>query len=149
MIHDYIIKGSPPNLIGVALGGHHSLTVHIILCLIVQDAEAAHSRVCIRVGPVLASLISPVFRNHDFVDRPQDIHLELAVSFGSCGETGRGIDLDEPGLAVIVDQHIEAIELETVLVVDDHTLHTFQRHYDDIVDVLKAAVRLLGAVDHL
>lgn len=101
--------GSAPYLVGVAFGAHHGLAVHVVLRLVVEDAEAAHPRVRAGVRPVLASFVSPVLRNHDFVDGSQHIHLQLAISASSSGETRRSIDLDEPRFAGIVDEDIESV----------------------------------------
>lgn len=78
-------SGSAPYFIGVAFGAHHSLAVHVVLRLIVQDAESTHPRVRVGVRAVLSCLISPVFRHHYFVDGPQNVHLQLPISPRRCG----------------------------------------------------------------
>ena len=114
---------SAPYLIGVSFRTHHGLTIHVVLGLVVQNTKATHARVVVRVCAVFPSLISPVFGDDYFVDGAEDVHFEFAIAFGGGGEGGRCIDFDEPGLAGIVDEHIKAVELEAVLVVDDHALH--------------------------
>jgi len=119
------------------------------LRLVIQYAETSYAIGSTGVGPVLSSLISPVFRHYYFVNRTKHVHLELLILLSGGSETGGGIDFDEPRLAVVIDEHIEAVEFKAVLVIDDDCLHTFERHYDEIVDVFEAARGLLSAVHHL
>lgn len=97
------IKVSAPYLVGVAFGTHHGLAVHVVLRLIVKDAKAANPMVRVSVRAVLACLVSPILRDHDFVDRSKHVHFELAISASGCGETRRCVDLYEPRFAGVID----------------------------------------------
>ncbi len=140
---------SAPYLIGVSFRTHHGLTIHVVLRFVVQNTKTTHARVSACVCAVFTSLVSPVFGDDYFVDGAKDVHFEFAIAFGGGGE-GRGcIDFDEPGFAVIVDEHIKAVELEAVLVVDDHALHALERHYDDVIYVFKTTACLFCPIHHL
>lgn len=117
--------------------------------LVVEDAETSHSRICVCISTVLAALISPVLWDYDFIDGPENVHLQLSIALGGCCETGRGVYFDKPRLAVIVDEDIETVKLEAMLVVDYDTLDALEGHNDDIVDILEAPICLLCPVDHL
>jgi hypothetical protein len=140
---------STPNFVGIPFRTHHCLAIHVVLGLIVQDAEATHSRIGVCVCPVLSSLVSPIFRNDYLVDGPQYVHFELTIPLGCGCQAGRSIDLDEPRFAGIIDKHIESIELEAVFVIDDDTLNTLQGHDDNVIDIFKASICLFSSIDHL
>lgn len=94
------------------------------MSLVVQNAESTNPWIRVGVCPVFSSLISPILRNHNFIDGSEDIHFEFSISLSGGGEAGRSIDFDKPWLAVVVDEDVEAIKLEAVLIVDDNTLDT-------------------------
>jgi len=54
--------------------------------------------------------------------------------------TGRSIHFYEPGLEVIVEQHVVAVQLKAVLVIDHCALHRKQASNDDILHVLEQLV---------
>ena len=75
-------------------------------------------------------------------------HLQSSIDLCGGGQRWGGIDFDKPGFEGLVDEHIEAIDFEAVLVVDDHGLHRFQRNVDDVSDAFEALVNEFFAAGH-
>ena len=89
---------------------------------------------------MLAVLIHPVWRHHHIEDIIDQVHFEDAIHFSSGGKGGAGVDFDEPGLEVLIDEDIESVALKAMLVVDNDTLHALQTHKDYVIDFIKAFV---------
>ena len=58
----------------------------------------------------------------------------------------RGIHLDDPWLEVLVEQHVEAVQLEAVLVIDDDALYTLQTLDENLVHLRGPVARGISGV---
>lgn len=119
MIEAVSIKSSP-NFASVSFRGHDDFPVHGLHSFVIENPEFAYPTLLTRIGAVLADLVSPVLWHNDFEHALEQLHLEFMITLGGGGETGGRVYFDEPGLTVRVEQHIKAVHLKAVLVIDDH-----------------------------
>ena len=101
------------------------------------------------VGSYLAVLLSPILGNYNLEHLFEQIHLQFEICLRGGAQTGTGVDLNKPWLAIGIQQNIESVQLKAVLVVDNDSLHRLERHDDDVVDVLKTSVGFFGSKHHL
>ena len=113
----------------------------IVLTLINDEAETADLQLLAQIGAMLARLIEPLGRHHNLEDRLHHRHFQFPVRLCRRRERWGRIHLNQPRLQVVLDQNVVPVQLEAVLVIDNHRLHTFQREVDDAADVVKALVR--------
>jgi len=68
---------------------------------------------------VLAVFICPLRRDDDLEDVLNNAHLENAVTL--CGSRQRrgGIDLNKPGLKVVFNENVIAVQLKAMLVINN------------------------------
>ena len=65
---------------------------------------------------------------------------------GVGGERRGRVHLDEPGLEIVVDEHVVAVELKALLVIYDDVLNAEQGPDDDVLDVGIQPIGRLEAV---
>jgi hypothetical protein len=140
---------STPNFIVITFRTHYIFTGKVVLSLVVKNAKSSNSVWCRCVCTVFASLISPILWYDDLIDRTEDVHFKLSISFCGCCETWGSVDLDQPRFTVIVDENIEAVELEAMLIVNDDALYAFEGHYYHVVYIFETTGGFLGTENHL
>jgi len=84
--------------------------------------------------------IRPVLWDNNLKDVFHYIHLQSSVTLCGGRQRGGGIDLNEPRLQIVLDQHIVTVHLEAMLVADDRVLNTLQRDVNDVLDLVEALV---------
>ena len=108
--------------------------------LVNNETEVANLSVFGGVGAVLAALVHPVGWDDNVEGVLDYAHLQRAIDFSRSSQGWGRVHLDQPWLQRLVYQHIEAVDLKAMLVVDDHALHRLQRDVDDVSDSFKALI---------
>lgn len=91
-----------------------------------------------------AVLVGPVWGHHYFENVVYQVLLDGPVHVCGRRQTRARIHLNQPRLQLGVQQHIEAIQLKAVLVVDHHVLHGLETDVDYVVDVIETLLRHLS-----
>lgn len=68
-------------------------------------------------------LLSPISWADNGKDIVYELHLEHLIGFISRSQRRGGVDLDQPGFTVVIDEYIVPIHLKTVLIVNNNVLH--------------------------
>jgi len=114
-----------------------------------DEGEVADLGLARRVRAVLARLVLPVGWHYDLESVLDDRHLQRPIDFGRCGQGWRRVYFDQPRLQSLVDQHVEAVYLVAVLVVDDDRLDGLEGDVNDVADSFETFFCQLLATCHL
>mmetsp|Transcript_28498 Transcript_28498/g.87275 ORF Transcript_28498/g.87275 Transcript_28498/m.87275 type:complete len:438 (+) Transcript_28498:743-2056(+) len=98
---------------------------------VVEEVEAAD-------GGFVA--LEVAFQVEDVEDVVEHVGFEVVVVLGVGAEGGTGVDFDEPGLEVVVDEDVVSVEFEAVLVGDHDVLDREERAHDESFDGQKEFV---------
>ena len=76
----------------------------------------------------------------------QQAHFHFVVAGGVGGHRGRGVDFNQPGLQVGIEQNVETVQLKAVLVVYDGLLDGLKAADDELLDLGEGIGHFLLAI---